>query len=69
MRKGTKGKKRVRRKNRPKDSGSAVRLEQGREREVISVKTVNCSGTEAAKTLHGTFRVRARRDSRLERKY
>jgi len=46
MRKGNKGKER--RESRPKDSGSAVRLELVREREVISVMEVNSLGMVVA---------------------
>ena len=40
-------------KNIPKDSGSMVRLECRREREVISAIVVNFSGIEVAQTLQG----------------
>jgi len=61
MRKGNKGKER--RESRPKDSGSAVRLELVREREVISVMEVNSLGMVVAKTLQATRRAMARGDS------
>ena len=50
-------------KSRPKDSGSAERLEQGREREVTSVMAVNLPGIVAAKILQGIFSAMARGDS------
>ena len=50
-------------KSRPKDSGSAVRLELVREKEVISVMAVNFSGIVAANTVNGVFRAMARGDS------
>jgi len=61
MRKGNRGKKE--RKSRPKDSGSAVRFAQGREREVISAMVVNLPGMVAAKALQGILRAMARGDS------
>jgi len=61
LRKGKKGK---RGKSRPKDSGSAVRLELVREREVISGMVVNSPGMVVANTGNGVFRAMARGDSR-----
>jgi len=68
MRKENKGKKGSKEKSRPKDSGSAVRLEWEREREVTSVTATNRSGTDAARTLQGAFRAMARGDSREKKK-
>jgi len=68
MRKENKGKKGSKEKSRPKDSGSAVRLEWEREREVTSVTATNRSGTDAARTLQGAFRAMARGDSGKEEK-
>jgi len=62
MRRGKEGRK-ERKESRPKDSGSAVRLEFVREREVISVMAVNFSGMVAANTVNGVFRAMARGDS------